>query len=45
MVDPEEQRRIDAEELGIDIEDLTLQPNQKDIDLLNKKSVKQARLQ
>ena len=45
MVDSEEQRRIDAEELGIDVEDLTLKPTKQDLDMLNKKSVKKSRMQ
>ena len=44
MVDSEEQRRIDAEELGIDVEDLTLKPTKQDLEMLNKKSVKKSRM-
>ena len=45
MVDSEEQRRIDAEELGIDVEDLTLKPTKQDLEMLNTKSVKKSRMQ
>ena len=38
-MDPEEQRRLDAEELGINLDDLTLEPTQKDLEQLKNPSV------
>ena len=45
-MDAEEQRRRDAEELGIDVEDLTLEPTKQDLEMINNnKSVKKSRMQ
>ena len=46
MADSEEQRRI-AEELGIDVEELTLKPTSQDLKALppDKKSIQQSQLQ
>lgn len=34
-MDPEEKRRLDAEELGISVDDLTLEPTKKDLEHLD----------